>query len=63
MVVEPAGVAQSIDISAIQRMRGTRWSLMLFGSNGERLWMNRMPDSWQFESIIKRVISKLEPTF
>lgn len=58
IVAEPVGAAQSLALSEINRRRGTRSALMLYGRS-KRMWLNRLEDAWRFDSILQKTIEKV----
>ncbi|AHB86008.1 hypothetical protein KQ247_11120 [Ruegeria pomeroyi] len=54
LVIEKQGIVDQIPIQDIQRVTGRRRSMMIYGSD-TRLWLARLQDGWQFETILERV--------
>lgn len=58
LVSDSSGVIGEMRLSEISGFRGSRTSLLLSG-NGPKLWLPRLPDAWQFETIIRKVSDKV----
>lgn len=59
IITEPDGIVQSLSLSEVNRSRGTRSALMIYGPS-TRMWLNRLEDAWQFEAIMWKTIEKVE---
>lgn len=58
IAVEPRGVIDSIYLSKVTKIKGTKTSLMVYGTEN-RLWLSRLPDAWFFETVVWKVIEKM----
>ena len=58
LAVEPNGKFYGIGLDRIIKMKGTKTSLMVYGSK-DRLWLPRLPDAWFFETVVWNVIDKV----
>ncbi|KIC24930.1 MULTISPECIES: hypothetical protein [unclassified Leisingera] len=54
LVVERRGACSEVAIKDIQRLRTFRGAMMIHAAE-TRLWLPRLPDGWQFETILNRV--------
>lgn len=57
LAVEPNGVMCSICLDKITKIKGTKTSMMVYGTEG-RLWLPRLPDAFFFETVVWKVIEK-----
>ncbi|MEO9780803.1 MAG: hypothetical protein ABJH07_22220 [Sedimentitalea sp.] len=55
LAIEPERVAGEMRLLDIVGFRGTRKALMIRSGSG-CLWLSRLQDAWQFETIVKRVM-------
>lgn len=58
LAVEPRGIVDSISLNKVTKSRGTKTSLMVYGTEN-RLWLSRLPDAWFFETVVWKVIEKV----
>ncbi|GLO68816.1 hypothetical protein MACH17_03330 [Phaeobacter inhibens] len=54
LIVEKQGIADQIRIQDIQRVQARRHAMMISGM-GKRLWLARLQNGWQFDTILTRV--------
>ncbi|AUQ73060.1 hypothetical protein [Phaeobacter piscinae] len=54
LIVEKQGIADQIGIQDIQRVKARRRAMMISGT-GKRLWLARLQNGWQFDTILTRV--------
>ncbi|KIC36955.1 hypothetical protein [Leisingera sp. ANG-M7] len=54
LAVEKQGQCGEVSIKDIQRLRTFRGAMMIHAAE-TRLWLPRLPDGWQFETILNRV--------
>ncbi|MDC0657883.1 hypothetical protein N6L27_07755 [Leisingera sp. SS27] len=54
LVVEKQGMSSEVAIKDIRRLRTVRGAMMIHTAE-TRLWLPRLPDGWQFETILNRV--------
>ncbi|MFW8596223.1 hypothetical protein [Cribrihabitans neustonicus] len=55
LVLEPEGTAREIAIADIRRTRTLRGAMMVHGAGGAVLWLPRLRDGWQFDTVLTRV--------
>ncbi|UWR88704.1 hypothetical protein [Phaeobacter inhibens] len=54
LIVEKQGIADQIRIQDIQRVQARRHAVMI-SVMGKRLWLARLQNGWQFDTILTRV--------
>ncbi|ATG40939.1 MULTISPECIES: hypothetical protein [Phaeobacter] len=54
LIVEKQGIADQIGIQDIQRVKARRRAVMISGIS-KRLWLARLQNGWQFDTILTRV--------
>ncbi|MEK0164540.1 hypothetical protein VWX35_10620 [Phaeobacter sp. A36a-5a] len=54
LIVEKQGIADQIRIQDIQRVRARRHAMVISGM-GKCLWLARLQNGWQFDTILTRV--------